>query len=177
MSTSTNSDSPPPDCGSFAHSSSISSRTCLIWSLQLHKANGQKQVEQAATASRLVVDILNLDELNVHSEEQFYRDAMCWVHHNLSHRRSHSAYPMQHIRLPPISPKFLVGTVGADLLIRSDERCRDLVEEANIYLSVPQERPLMQGRRRKPCEPAQSCDWLFTVGGWFSGNAVASAEQ
>lgn len=124
-----------------------------------------------------LVDILSLDELNVRSEEQVYRAAMRWVHHNLSDRRRHLAYLMQHIRLPLLSPKFLVGTVGADLLIRSDERCRDLVDEAKNYLLLPQERPLMQGPRTKPRKPVQSGELLFAVGGWCSGDAIASAEH
>lgn len=28
---------------------------------------------------------------------------------------------LEHVRLPLLSPKFLVGTVGSDLLIKSDE--------------------------------------------------------
>lgn len=31
---------------------------------------------------------------------------------------------LQHVRLPLLSPKFLVGTVGSDPLIKSDEECR-----------------------------------------------------
>ncbi|TPP62738.1 Ring canal kelch protein [Fasciola gigantica] len=124
-----------------------------------------------------LVDILSLDELNVRSEEQVYRAAMRWVHHNLADRRRHLAYLMQHIRLPLLSPKFLVGTVGADLLVRSDERCRDLVDEAKNYLLLPQERPLMQGPRTKPRKPVQSGELLFAVGGWCSGDAIASAEH
>ncbi|EMP34515.1 Kelch-like protein 20 [Chelonia mydas] len=30
---------------------------------------------------------------------------------------------LQHVRLPLLSPKFLVGTVGSDPLIKSDEEC------------------------------------------------------
>ena len=43
------------------------------------------------------------------------------------------------------SPKFLVGTVSTDILIKADDACRDLVDEAKNYLLLPQERPLMQG--------------------------------
>jgi hypothetical protein len=46
-----------------------------------------------------------------------------------------------------LSPKFLVGTVSTDILIKADDACRDLVDEAKNYLLLPQERPLMQGDR------------------------------
>lgn len=68
---------------------------------------------------------------------------------------------MQHVRLPLLSPKFLVGTVGSDLLIKSDESCRDLVDEAKNYLLLPQERPLMQGPRTRPRKPVRRGEVLF----------------
>ena len=40
--------------------------------------------------------------------------------------------------MPLLTPKFLVGTVGSDILIKSDEACRDLVDEAKNYLLLPQ---------------------------------------
>lgn len=60
-----------------------------------------------------------------------------------------------------MSPKFLVGTVGSDLLVRSDEACRDLVDEAKNYLLLPQERPLMQGPRTRPRKPTRRGEVLF----------------
>ena len=68
---------------------------------------------------------------------------------------------LQHVRLPLMSPKFLVGTVGSDLLIKSDEACRDLVDEAKNYLLLPQERPLMQGPRTRPRKPIRCGEVLF----------------
>lgn len=91
--------------------------------------------------------------------------------------------------------------MGSDLLIRSDECCRDLVDEAKNYLLLPQERPLMQGPRTRPRKPtrrgevlfAGKCDSseyhlsvelfysvrveMFLVGGWCSGDAIASVER
>ena len=60
-----------------------------------------------------------------------------------------------------MSPKFLVGTVGAELLIKSDDACRDLVDEAKNYLLLPQERPLMQGPRTRPRKPIRCGEVLF----------------
>lgn len=59
------------------------------------------------------------------------------------------------MRLPLLSPKFLVGTVSSELLIRSDDACRDLLDEAKNYLLLPQERPLMQGPRTRPRKPTR----------------------
>lgn len=92
-----------------------------------------------------LVDIICSDELNVRNEEQVYNSVMLWLKYNVAERRQHLAQVLQHVRMPLLSPKFLVGTVGSDLLIRSDDACRDLVDEAKNYLLLPQERPLMQG--------------------------------
>lgn len=54
-----------------------------------------------------------------------------------------------------------MGTVGSDLLVRSDEACRDLVDEAKNYLLLPQERPLMQGPRTRPRKPTRRGEVLF----------------
>lgn len=72
-----------------------------------------------------------------------------------------------------MSPKFLVGTVGSDILIKSDESCRDLVDEAKNYLLLPQERPLMQGPRTRPRKPIRCGEVLFAGIIWFVVNIFA----
>lgn len=142
-----------------------------------------------------LVDIIASDELNVRTEEQVFNAVMSWVKYNVAERRQHLPSVLQHVRLPLLSPKFLVGTVGSDLLVRSDESCRDLVDEAKNYLLLPQERPLMQGPRTRPRKPTRRGivyttitilliiitifvgEVLFAVGGWCSGDAIASVEK
>jgi len=124
-----------------------------------------------------LICIISRDELNVRSEEQVYNAIMNWVKYDINERRQHLACILQHVRLPFLSPKFLVGTVSTELLIKSDDRCRDLVDEAKNYLLLPQERPLMQGPRTRPRKPVQSGEVLYAVGGWCSGDAIASVER
>ena len=78
-----------------------------------------------------------------------------------------------------MSPKFLVGTVGADLLVKSDDSCRDLVDEAKNYLLLPQERPLMQGPRTRPRKPIRCGEVLFagTVALTFFGVFKLCVEE
>ena len=124
-----------------------------------------------------LIDIISSDELNVRSEEQVYQAAISWIKYNISERRQHLPLALQHVRMPLLAPKFLVGTVGADLLIKSDDSCRDLVDEAKNYLLLPQERPHMQGPRTRPRRPIRRGEVLFAVGGWCSGNAIESVER
>ncbi|KAI1236499.1 hypothetical protein IHE44_0014749 [Lamprotornis superbus] len=117
-----------------------------------------------------LIDIISSDELNVRSEEQVFNAVMAWVKYSIQERRPQLPQVLQHVRLPLLSPKFLVGTVGSDPLIKSDEECRDLVDEAKNYLLLPQERPLMQGPRTRPRKPIR-------LGGWCSGDAISSVER
>jgi len=125
-----------------------------------------------------LVDIISSDELNVRNEEQVFSAVMAWVKYTgIQERRTHLPMVLQHVRLPLMSPKFLVGTVGADLLVKSDDSCRDLVDEAKNYLLLPQERLMMQGPRTRPRKPIRCGEVLFAVGGWCSGDAISSVER
>lgn len=124
-----------------------------------------------------LVDILSSDELNVRSEEQVFSAVMNWVKFSISERRAHLSQVLQHVRLPLVGPKYLVGVVGTDALIKSEESCRDLVDEAKNYLLLPEQRLLMQGPRTRPRKPTKCTEVLFAVGGWCSGDAISSVER
>lgn len=124
-----------------------------------------------------LIDIISSDELNVRSEEQVYNAITSWVKYNVAERRQHLALILQHVRLSQLSAKFLVGTVGSDLLVKADESCRDLLDEAKNYLLLPQERAQMVGPRFRPRKPVRRGEVLFAVGGWCSGDAIASVER
>ncbi|KAG8436686.1 hypothetical protein GDO86_007685 [Hymenochirus boettgeri] len=117
-----------------------------------------------------LIDIISSDELNVRSEEQVFNAVMAWVKYSIQERRPQLPQVLQHVRLPLLSPKFLVGTVGSDPLIKSDEECRDLVDEAKNYLLLPQERPLMQG-------PNQTSQTYSMCGRLVEGDAISSVER
>ena len=84
---------------------------------------------------------------------------------------------LQHVRLPLLSAKFLVGVVSPDLLIRYDEGCRELVDEAKNYLLLPEQRNLMHGSRFNARQPTKRGEVLFAVGGWCTGDAINSVER
>ncbi|MEJ1270245.1 kelch-like 20 [Cricetulus griseus] len=106
-----------------------------------------------------LIDIISSDELNVRSEEQVFNAVMAWVKYSIQERRPQLPQVLQHVRLPLLSPKFLVGTVGSDPLIKSDEECRyEWVRNSNncaVLISVI----------------------LLIVGGWCSGDAISSVER
>ena len=124
-----------------------------------------------------LVELVASDELNVKSEEQVYRAVMQWVRSDLPSRQLHLSSVLQHVRLPMMSPKFLVNTVSEEPLIRGDMQCRDLLDEAKNFLLLPTERADRQGVRSKPRRPSKYSQALYAVGGWCSGDAIASVER
>ena len=95
---------------------------------------------------------------------------MRWLQHDPTTREQHLPLLLQHVRLPLLPPKFLIQVVAANRLIRGNEFCRDLIDEAKDYLLLPQERARMQGTRTKPRRPFTPSETLFVVGGWCSGD-------
>ena len=60
-----------------------------------------------------------------------------------------------------MSARFLVNTVSTDVLIRADQNCRDLIDEAKDYLLLPQERLNKQGPRTRRRKPIKCSEVLF----------------
>lgn len=122
-------------------------------------------------------EIISSDELNVITEEDVFISVMKWVRYNITERKEKLKEVLRHVRLPLLSARFLVGVVSPDLLIRNDENCRELVDEAKNYLLLPEQRNLMQGSRFKPRQPTKRGEVLFAVGGWCTGDAINSVER
>lgn len=111
---------------------------------------------------------------------------MNWVKYDVEERRVHLAQLMSQVRLPLLETKFLVTQVGADPLIRKDQACRDLVDEAKDYHLLPQDRPSSSSlssasaastlNRYRPRKRLTG-EVLFAVGGWCSGDAISSVEM
>lgn len=124
-----------------------------------------------------LVDLLQSEELNVHSEEQVFESVMKWVRHDVDIRKRHLATVLEHVRLPLVERNYLVSKIGAEPLIRQIEACRDLVDEAKDYLLLPEQRAKLSGPRTRPRKPMKSNETLFAVGGWCNGDAISMVER
>ncbi|GMS98580.1 hypothetical protein PENTCL1PPCAC_20755, partial [Pristionchus entomophagus] len=133
--------------------------------------------EFAQLALPQLLEIIASEELNVKSEEQVFTAAMQWVKHEVQQRKHLLYQVLSHVRLPFCSPKFIVSTVSEDPLVKQDPGCRDLVDEAKNYLLLPLERSKMQGPRYRARKPLKYGEVLYAVGGWCSGDAIASVEM
>ncbi len=121
--------------------------------------------------------LLESEDLNVQCEEQVFESVMKWVNHDIENRRKDLADVLRHVRLPLLERSYLVSRVGAEPLIRQDEDCRDLVDEAKNYLLLPEQRAMLEGPRMRPRRPMKFEEVLYVVGGWCSGDAISMVER
>ena len=97
-----------------------------------------------------LAELLSCEDLNVNSEEEVYNAIMRWVYHDKENRKNAIAELLQQIRMPLLSPRFLVDIVEAEELIKQDIKCRDLLDEAKNYHMLPDRRTRMRQSRIKP---------------------------
>ncbi|KJH40855.1 BTB/POZ domain protein [Dictyocaulus viviparus] len=169
----------------------------LISSEELHVRSEENVVFYSY--STVVSNILDLKRNRLNEfmptfSIQVFAAVIQWVRFDLSSRKQYLSKLMEHVRLPLCHPKFLVSIVSEDALIKADATCRDLVDEAKVvligqsyekdiknsfknYLLLPLERPNMQGPRTRPRKPIKFGEVLYAVGGWCSGDAIASVER
>lgn len=93
-------------------------------------------------------------DLNVNSEVEVYEATVRWLKHNIEHRKIYIPKLIGHIRLPLLSPTYLMDTVAKEELLRKNLECRDYLDEAKSYqLSiaqvVPGMKPSLRMRPRK----------------------------
>lgn len=128
-------------------------------------------------SSEDLATLLESEDLNVQSEEQVFDSVMVWVKHDVEKRRKYLYDVLKHVRLPLLDRAFLVSKVSSEPLVRQNENCRDLVDEAKDYLLLPEQRSKLSGPRTIPRRPMVSDDVLYAVGGWCSGDAISLVEK
>nr|XP_006824451.1 PREDICTED: kelch-like protein 8-like [Saccoglossus kowalevskii] len=113
--------------------------------------------------------LLTSSDLKVTNEEEVYNASIKWVSYIPEKRQKHLPDLMSKIRLPMLSPEFLMNVVEKEDMIKKNHTCRDYVDEAkNYHLSVasvhpkttPQHRFSLRSKPRK-----STAGVLFTVGG------------
>lgn len=123
-----------------------------------------------------LIEIISNDELNVNNEETVYQAVINWIKQNENERKQYIGQLMYHVRLPLLDTKFLVTKVGTNPLIRHDQVCRDLLDEAKDFHLLKDKSSILDSRIR-PRKPVIIGEVLFAVGGWCSGDAISSVEM
>lgn len=120
--------------------------------------------------------LLSCEELNVDSEEDVYNALIAWARQDVEERQSFLAELLGQIRLPSLSPHFLVDQVEKEELIRQDIACRNLLDEAKNFHMLPDRRSKLGGQKSRPRR--STFGKLFSVCGMDStGHPVRTVEQ
>ena len=115
-------------------------------------------------------------DLNVSSEEEVYSAVLEWVKQNPEERNPHLPTLLSHVRLPMLSVSYLMEKVDTDVLIREQQQCRELLDEAKQYHLLPHQRnirsPIPRFHPRK-----STVGILYAVGGKQSLESVTRSVE
>ncbi|XP_070552820.1 kelch-like protein 20 [Ptychodera flava] len=130
---------------------------------QKHFSEVVKEEEFLLLPKTQLIELISSEELNVNCEEEVYNAIMRWAYHDKDNRKDYIAELLQRIRLPLLSPNFLVDTVEAEDLIKQDIKCRDLLDEAKNYHMLPERRGKYTRDKVKPRK--STVGLVYCVGG------------
>ncbi|XP_076065534.1 kelch-like protein 24 isoform X2 [Oratosquilla oratoria] len=123
-----------------------------------------------------VVELLGTDELEVEREEQVFQAATTWLHQSQASRTPVFHKVLEYVRLPLLSPYFLVDVVESEMAVRSSPECRLLVEEARLYHLLPDRRFQLTSPRTKPRKNTNTTTVIVAVGGEDNKLVLRSVE-
>ncbi|KAL1131335.1 hypothetical protein AAG570_010953 [Ranatra chinensis] len=121
-----------------------------------------------------VAKIFASDELNVPTEEVIFQALMMWVNHDIEERKSEISELLSLIRLPLLSPSFIVDHVESESVLRGNSTCQQLIIEALKYHLLPERKAAMQSVRTRPRK--STVGLLYVIGGIESKNQMANIE-
>ncbi|EDV27555.1 uncharacterized protein TRIADDRAFT_53368 [Trichoplax adhaerens] len=144
------------------------------------------QTEFLALSITQLVAILRSGNLNVPNEEFIYQAIIDWARYDIKQRRDQLHQALQHVRLSSLNPRYLVTVVSQEPLIRCDEKCRDLVDQAKNILLLPEaianRANTTTVRIHQSKQPpvtnmnGASTTMIYVVGGWSHGKADNTVE-
>lgn len=109
--------------------------------------------------------LLGSDDICVENEEKVYEALISWVKKDLQARKQFFSELIQLIRLPLVSPYYLVDVVEKDELVQASPSCRELLLEAQHFHMLPERRTQMNNVRTKPRNYERFNEMLIAIGG------------
>ncbi|XP_037072489.1 kelch-like protein 5 isoform X2 [Pollicipes pollicipes] len=110
-----------------------------------------------------VAALLALDDLNIPSEEVIFYALNIWLNHDLKKRRKHLAQLMPLVRLPLVSPQFVVDRIQCSPVFSSDRTCLSLMLESQSFHLLPERRFSVGAERTRPRKATVGT--LYAIGG------------
>ena len=100
---------------------------CTVW----------KTPEFEALPHDEVINIFREDSLVTLDEEHVCEAAFRWLNFDLNKRKQYVYQIFKHIRLPHVSPEYLVNSLCTNSLLMENPDCRKLLDEAKDFLLQP----------------------------------------
>ncbi|KAK3741151.1 hypothetical protein QZH41_011832 [Actinostola sp. cb2023] len=109
--------------------------------------------------------LLSSDDISIECEEKVYESLIRWIYTDLPSRKDHFTELLELIRLPLVSPYYLVDVVEKEELLSENPRCRELLLEAQHFHMLPDRRSTLGNARTKPRNYERFHEMLIAIGG------------
>ncbi|KAL0275567.1 UNVERIFIED_CONTAM: hypothetical protein PYX00_003381 [Menopon gallinae] len=100
---------------------------------------------------------------------------MSWLEHDLPKRTADVSRLLSYVKLPLLSPSFIVDHIESNPLFHNNPKCRELIMEAFKYHLLPERRSMLQSPRTFPRK--STLGGLCAVGGVDSNKGAISIEK
>ena len=109
--------------------------------------------------------LLASDNLRILNEERVYEALIRWTKHDARNRKKFFSELVQHVRLPMLSPDYLIDQVESEPLFAEFPQCKELLMEAHHYLLLPNRKGWNQSERTRPRKYENNNELLVACGG------------
>ena len=109
--------------------------------------------------------LLASDNLRILNEERVYEALIRWTKHDVRNRKKFFSELVQHVRLPMLSPDYLIDQVESEPLFAEFPQCKELLMEAHHYLLLPNRKGWNQTERTRPRKYENNNELLVACGG------------
>ncbi|CAG0896818.1 unnamed protein product [Cyprideis torosa] len=112
-----------------------------------------------------LVELICSDDLEVDREETVMEAVQSWLKHDEEKRGENFEKVLEQVRLPLLSPYYLIDSVESMPVVQTNPKCRTLIEEAKVYHLLPERRRELQSARTKRRNNAGTIEVIVAVGG------------
>ncbi|KAG1650863.1 Kelch-like protein 2 [Nymphon striatum] len=123
-----------------------------------------------------LAEFVSDDTLTVYREEDVFEAVVYWLKYDPENRKEVFYLVLEHVRLPLISPYYLLDCVEQADCVKNCFKCMELVEEAKKYHLLPDRKSEFMSIRTRPRKNAGTIEVLVAVGGEDDKVVLRSVE-
>eukprot|EP00094_Tigriopus_californicus_P004616 TCALIF_04444-PA protein Name:"Similar to klhl20 Kelch-like protein 20 (Xenopus laevis)" AED:0.12 eAED:0.12 QI:148/1/0.88/1/0.87/0.88/9/0/660 len=124
-----------------------------------------------------LIELISSDDLECEREEDVFQAVLKWLEFHPESREPEFHRVLAHVRLPLLSPYFLLDHVDHLPIIQQSKECLRLVEEAKMFHILPDRRSLCNLDRTRPRIKSGLIQSIVCVGGEDDKVVLRSVES